>query len=105
MRRLMLTLFFLAASCVHQTTVSTTVAPAPPPGPNELSGVERVLGWQLLFDGHSLAGWHGLGFSGAPATWTVDSGAIKRVPPTAGTNSNSAQVDLVSDSTYSNFEL
>src|SRR3954465_14680764 len=99
MRRLMLTLFvLLGASCVHQTTMSTTIAPAPPPGPNELSGVERVLGWQLLFDGHSLAGWHGLGFASAPATWIVDSGTIKHVPPTPATNSNSGEVDLVSDS-------
>ena len=29
--------------------------------PNELTAAERRDGWQLLFDGHSLRGWHGLG--------------------------------------------
>jgi hypothetical protein len=95
-------LILAATACVHQTTVVTTIVPAPPPGPNELSSVEKVLGWQLLFDGRSLAGWHGLGVSGAPPTWTVEDSAIERVAAAPGAT---GEIDLVSDSTYRDFEL
>jgi hypothetical protein len=104
MRRLMVAPFVLAAAaCVHQTSVSTTIVPTPPPGPNALSGVERVLGWQLLFDGRSFNGWHGLGSRSVPTTWMIEDGAIERAPAT--TSTNTAEIDLVSDSSFHDFEL
>ena len=55
----MLTLFWLSATLLGQTT-------------NTLTAQERTQGWQLLFDGKTLAGWHvsapaqGGGRTGAP---------------------------------------
>jgi hypothetical protein len=104
MRRLAIAPFVLAVgACVHQTSVSTTVVPTPPPGPNALSGVERVLGWQSLFDGHSFGGWHGLGAGGIPTTWMIEDGTIKRA--SARPSTNTAEIDLVSDSSFRDFEL
>jgi hypothetical protein len=97
----------LASGCVHQTTVITKIEPVPPPGPNELSSVEKVLGWQSLFDGRSFAGWHGLGFTTVPPMWTIDAGTIKRVPGITAVANGKAitEVDLISDSTFQDFEL
>ena len=48
--------------------------------PNILSSAERAAGWRLLFDGRTLRGWRGLGYSGVPAGhWTVEDGAIKKI--------------------------
>src|SRR4030095_5721263 len=48
--------------------------------PNVLTPAEAKDGWQLLFDGRTLTGWHGLGFSTTPpGLWTVEDGAIQNV--------------------------
>ncbi|MEO7520973.1 MAG: DUF1080 domain-containing protein [Gemmatimonas sp.] len=53
--------------------------------------------WQSLFDGTTLAGWHGFKTPGkAPAGWQAVDGTLTRVAE-AG--------DLVTDRTYANFEL
>ena len=67
-------------------------------------------GWQSLFDGHSLAGWHALGFATMPAgLWTVRDGAIEHLPKRKGAVQADGQplvgFDLVSDSAYQDFEL
>lgn len=69
-----------------------------------------MLGWQLLFDGKTLKGWHGLGFSDVPpGIWIVDSGAITHVLRGKGPVQPDGQpltsMDLVSDSVYQDFEL
>jgi hypothetical protein len=78
--------------------------------PNELSAAERAQGWQLLFDGRTLHGWHGLGLSTMPAgLWTVEDGAIRHLPKPKGAVQADGQplvgFDLVSDSAYQDFEL
>jgi hypothetical protein len=108
--RLRLFVAVLLGSCVHQTTVSTVIATAPPPGPNELSSAERALGWTLLFDGRSFSGWHGLGLSNVPqGQWVVESGVIRRVAGSKGQIGPDGkaipEVDLVSDSSFQDFEL
>ncbi len=100
----------LATACVHQQTVTTTIAPAPPPQPNELSAVEAAAGWQLLFDGKTLKGWHGLGYAETPpGLWSVVDGAIERVAkeksPVQADGQPVAGFDLISDSVYRDFEL
>ena len=53
--------------------------------------------WQPIFDGATLAGWHGFKTPGrAPAGWQARDGELVRV---AGGD------DLVTDRTYANFEL
>ena len=78
--------------------------------PNVLTAAERKAGWQLLFDGHSLTGWHALGFTTMPqGLWTVENGALKHLVKRKGALQADGQplvgFDLISDSSYQNFEL
>lgn len=100
----------VAMSCVHQTTVTETIAPSPPARPNELSAVEAAAGWRLLFDGKTLAGWHGLGYTQTPAgLWGVVDGAIQHAAkdksPVQADGQPLAGFDLISDSVYQDFDL
>ena len=66
--------------------------------------------WQPLFDGHTLKGWHALGFSSIPSgLWTVENGTIKHLKKRKGAVQADGQplvgFDLVSDSAYEDFEL
>ena len=77
---------------------------------NQVSPAERASGWKLLFDGKSLAGWRGLGYSGVPAGhWMVEGGAIRKIA--SGTIPRKADGqpvvggDLMTEATFRNFEL
>src|SRR5262245_42525829 len=70
--------------------------------PNVLTAADARDGWQLLFDGKTLSGWHGLGFSTTPpGLWTVEDGAIKHVEhgkgPVQGDGQPLTGMDLISD--------
>ena len=100
----------VGASCVHQKTVTETIAPSPAPRVNELSAVEAAAGWQLLFDGRTLTGWHGLGFTKTPpGLWGVVDGAIQHAAkdksPVQADGQPLAGFDLASDSVYRDFAL
>jgi hypothetical protein len=90
----------LAASA-PQAPAATTDASCS--GANELSPTEKSAGWQLLFDGKSLSGWHG--YNGQKLdSWTVEGCSLK----TKGTEKNygsDKRADLVTDTDYTNFEL
>ncbi len=87
------------AACGHSSH-SPALAPIPIPeatGPNTLTAAERHQGWQLLFDGRTLTGWHTYQQPlGVTKGWAVEDGAIARVDSLG---------DLVSDAQFSNFEL
>ena len=54
-------------------------------------------GWQSLFDGKTITGWHGFKTPGKMSPgWTVEDGAITRSGPAE---------DIVTDKVYANFEL
>src|SRR4051794_37401653 len=77
--------------------------------PNQLTGAERAAGWKLLFDGSSLAGWHGLGWPEVPvAHWRVVDGAIEKVAtrdvPKGADGKAVPGGDLISDATFGDFE-
>ena len=77
---------------------------------NTLTAQDAAQGWQLLFDGKTLAGWHGLGFSNTPpGLWTVEDGAIKHVEKGKGPVRADGQpltgMDLISDRSFGDFEL
>ncbi len=72
-------------------------------GANALSDTEQAEGWTLLFDGESLAGWHGYN-GGALESWTIEDCAIKSVG-TEGNYGSDLRTDLVSDVEYTNFEF
>lgn len=70
-------------------------------GPNSLSITERSEGWVLLFDGKTAKGWHDYNKTGISSVWHAKDGAlicdqeVKKTEP----------ADLISDKTYSNFDL
>jgi len=65
---------------------------------NTLSSAEKQDGWQLLFDGSSLHGWHSYNNS-TIARWEVKDGTIHL------DKSKSGQCDITTDQAYSDFDL
>ncbi len=67
---------------------------------NELTAMEKTSGWELLFDGKSLAGWHGAGLKNLPPSgWEISEGTLRAV------GGAKKPVDLVTDRRLENFEL
>ncbi len=65
--------------------------------PNTLSPCQEKAGWQLLFDGKTLDGWHNFKKPGQPVTgWAVEDGCIVRTDKSS---------DLVTDQVFGDFEL
>ncbi|GJM22899.1 MAG: glycosyl hydrolase [Planctomycetota bacterium] len=64
--------------------------------PNKLTEAEAELGWQLLFDGETLAGWELFGKPGQHTGWQVVDGTLAR------TGSGG---DLITDRAFADFEL
>jgi hypothetical protein len=88
---------------VLAVTSATCSSPAPRPGPvedasgpNTLTAAERAMGWRLLFDGRTTAGWRGFRQSSMPSGWTVIDGALTR---TGGGG------DIITVDQFDNFEL
>ncbi len=54
-----------------------------------------------LFDGKSLAGWHGFNKTGPVTNWTIEEGALVCLGAAKGDSGG----DIVSDKEYGNFEL
>lgn len=73
--------------------------------PNQLSAEQVKEGWQLLFDGTSLAGWHKYGGKPAGKAWKVTDGTLYLDT----TSKKDWQIqdggDIVSDSAYGDFHL
>lgn len=66
------------------------------PAANTLTAEERAGGWELLFDGESLAGWRGYRRDTAPGGWRPVDGALARVGRGGG---------LVTVEQFADFEL
>jgi arylsulfatase A-like enzyme len=73
--------------------------PEVPPHVNELSPAEQAAGFRLLFDGETLAGWHGYGGGDPAARWQVRDGALVIDLP------SDQRTDLVTDAEFDDFEL
>jgi hypothetical protein len=73
-------------------------AAAPPPQRphNTLTEEERAAGWQLLFDGQTMAGWRGFRRDELPAGWQAADGKLKRVAQGG---------DIITTEQYGSFEL
>lgn len=67
---------------------------------NVLTSREKQQGWQLLFNGKDLEGWHSYLKDKPTQNWTVQNGAIVVME-----NHNGYQSDLVTDKTFENFDL
>lgn len=66
------------------------------PATNTLTSMEAADGWELLFDGASLAGWRAYDHSELPGGWEVADGMIMRTGPGG---------DIMTDRTFRDFEL
>jgi hypothetical protein len=74
-------------------------APAVAAPTNTLTAAEKKAGWQLLFDGKTTSGWHGVKTEKFPADhWVADGGILKCV---GGKNN----VDIVTDQQYDSFDF
>lgn len=89
-RHLLFALVLTATTMVRQTAIAAE--------PNTLSADEKAAGWKLLFDGHSLDGWHNFKKEGVRPGWQIKDGTIACVDPhNAG--------DIVTTGKYGWFEL
>jgi cytochrome c len=69
----------------------------PEPSPhNQLTEAQRTEGWQLLFDGQTLNGWHAWGTDQPPRGWEIVNNALTRTGPGG---------DITTDRRFGNFEL
>ena len=62
-------------------------------------------GWFFLFDGNSFRGWHTYGKKVAGRAWDIDSSSIHLRPGTKNGYQTAGGGDLVSNDTFSNFDL
>ncbi len=70
---------------------------------NTLSEHEKAAGWELIFDGKDLAGWHG--YNGQSTQfWTIEDCSLKSIG-TEGNYGSDLRADLVTDKEYENFEI
>ncbi|MBM7131116.1 3-keto-disaccharide hydrolase [Dyella mobilis] len=70
---------------------------------NTLSPQEKSQGWQLLFNGRNLDGWHSYLQNAPGRDWKVDDGAIVLERSRTGNEKDFA--DLVTNAEYENFDL
>ncbi|GAA0533618.1 DUF1080 domain-containing protein [Chitinophaga japonensis] len=83
------------------TVAGDTVTPAPEVD-NTLTEIEKTDGWQLLFNGQSLDGWHI--YKGKTSnSWVVENGVLHCLG--SEKDKSDKRGDLVTDSTFENFEL
>ncbi len=68
--------------------------------PNTITTEEKQQGWQLLFDGKNMDGWHSYLKDKPTQNWSVKDGAIL-----VNAVRNGFQSDLVTDKEYENFDL
>ena len=86
--------FFLTP--IRSDRVTTTVPD------NTLSSEERRVGWRLLFDGRTSAGWRGFREKSFPACcWAIEDGSITR----RRTGSEELYLDLITTEQFDNFQL
>ena len=78
--------------------IASTAQPAAAGDVNTLTAQEKAAGWQLLFNGQDLSGWHNFKKEGVRPGWQVKDGALVCVDPhTAG--------DIVTSNQFGWFEL
>ena len=76
---------------------------SPPRGSNTLSNEEKNDGWQLLFDGKTMTGWHTFNKVFLDGKWEVRDGTIHLLDRDKSGLSTSH--DIVTDSTFGDFDF
>ncbi|RFS19392.1 DUF1080 domain-containing protein [Chitinophaga silvatica] len=82
------------------TAAITTSCSSPQVKDNELSRDEKKEGYQLLFDGSTLKGWHLYNLGDTASAWVAQDGEIRCLPGT-----DAEHGDLVTDGEFENYEL
>ena len=72
-------------------------------GANALTPAEKAAGWELLFDGKSMSGWHGYNGQSLKA-WTIEDCSLKTVG-TEGNYGSDLRADLATDREFTDFEV
>ena len=93
-----LAILFLAGCSASKSTKMTQ-------SDNSLTKAEIAGGWQNLFDGQTLSGWHTYGKSSAGKAWNISEGAIHMDAKNKKDLPKGEGGDLVTDNEYENFHL
>ena len=72
---------------------------------NTLTDEEKKEGWQLLFDGSSLGGWHEYGLSTTSGLWKIVDGSLYFDGDKKRADSIKGDHNIVTDADYANFHL
>lgn len=72
---------------------------------NKLSKKEKKEGWQLLFDGQTLKGWHKYGGGPAGSAWKVVDGSIYLDTSNKMKGNIVGGIDIATDEAFENFDL
>jgi hypothetical protein len=73
---------------------------------NTLTAKEKKDGWELLFDGKTLNGWHAYGAKEVGSAWVIDQGAIKlNVPERAGNKAKNGGDIVTNEIVNGDFEF
>lgn len=87
--------------------IVSTAPDLTPLADNTLSNSEKAAGWQLLFDGKSINGWHNYGKKAIGKSWVIDENSIHlnaKENPDGGWQAPDGG-DIVSAEEYGDFEL
>ena len=79
--------------------------PATPSANNTLTDAQKSEGWQLLFDGNSLAGWHVYNKKSDGSAWKAADGALYLDTTGKKDGKIPGGGDIVTDQEYENFHL
>jgi hypothetical protein len=76
-------------------------------GDNQLTAKEKANGWELLFDGKTLAGWRNYGKQSIGKNWQIQDNSITLVVGEKGANGWQAADggDIITDQEFENYEL
>ncbi len=99
--------YTLNAVPANEAGVAGTPPTMIPPTDNTLTEKEKKDGWQLLFDGQSISGWHNYGKTTMGKSWIIDDNSIHldaKVNPKGGWQAPDGG-DIVSAEEYGDFEL
>ena len=92
-----------AMACALAASLIASTARAQEQAPNTLTTQEKAQGWQLLFNGRNLDGWHSYNEKGPGRDWSVADGAIRLQRGHDGDLKDFQ--DLITDASYENFDL
>ena len=97
-------------NAIPQNAPGDILPPPPPSAPladNTLTEKEKAAGWQLLFDGKTIAGFHNWGKTSIGTSWVINDNAIhlNAQPNPSGHWQAADGGDIITNDEYQDFEL